>query len=151
MAAHMQDHTERMRAIKGRLEGGSSGGGGGADGEGGGAASVEEKEQLLEELVEIVENIDYARRDAQACNTPGPICSVVIRAWSWGESPGWRATQRRRLSGQTSSNCGNQPWRLHARIPPGIGCCARQLIGSPCPSEAFWCSSQSSQYGLHCC
>ena len=68
MAAHMQDHTERMRVIKGRLEGGAggAGGGGGTDGNtaeaGGGAASVAEKEELLDELVEIVENIDYARR-----------------------------------------------------------------------------------------
>ncbi len=64
MAAHMQDHTERMRVIKGRLEGssGTDGDGGGKTEEGGGAASVAEKEELLDELVEIVENIDYARR-----------------------------------------------------------------------------------------
>ena len=65
MAAHMQDHTERMRAIKGRLEGGGSGSGGGDDGAKtgeGNQASVAEKEELLDELVEIVENIDYARR-----------------------------------------------------------------------------------------
>ena len=62
----MQDHTERMRVIKGRLDG--SGGGGVDNGDSvnaeqghGGAASVAEKEELLDELVEIVENIDYAR------------------------------------------------------------------------------------------
>ena len=57
MAAHMQDHTERMRAIKSRLEGGSDSGREGGDA----TASVAEKEELLDELVEIVENIDYAR------------------------------------------------------------------------------------------
>ena len=64
MAAHMQDHTERMRVIKGRLEGRGSGGGGDDSGnaEGTSEASVAEKEELLDELVEIVENIDYARR-----------------------------------------------------------------------------------------
>ena len=63
----MQDHTERMRAIKSRLEGGGGSGSGGGGEQGVDAASLAEKEELLDELIEIVENIDYARRVAAAC------------------------------------------------------------------------------------
>lgn len=48
----MKDFVDRMREIKAKLEG--------KEGEPD-AASLQEKEQMMDELMEIVENVDYAR------------------------------------------------------------------------------------------
>lgn len=59
MGHYMQDFVTRMKEIKASL---------------GGEESIEDKEALLDELMEIVENIDYARGEfiSKLFIVPGP-------------------------------------------------------------------------------
>jgi hypothetical protein len=56
----MKDFADRMKEITASL-GGSSDGAAAEGGEADAVVSLAEKEQLCDELMEIVENIDYAR------------------------------------------------------------------------------------------
>ena len=58
MAQYTVDHVGRMRQIKAAL-----------DQSGEAADAVQQKEHLLEELLDIVDNIDYARGDAKLVET----------------------------------------------------------------------------------
>lgn len=106
MAHYMQDFTERMRIIKVKL---------GADGgESGEAASLPEKEHLLDELIEIVESIDYAR-DLRSIGGL-PILLALLQC----EEPSlrWRAAEV--LATCAQNNPPVQEWFMEAGAMPAL-------------------------------
>ena len=82
----MIDLGKRMKDIKDTLDAGEAGSGA-ADG--GSGASLEEREQLLDELMDIVESIDLARGGAAgACHQADSICQhgrgMLAECSRWG-------------------------------------------------------------------